>query len=89
MSEFQRELLDMTDDEVEMTLANILSDLADISTAVDKSYIVAVTPGKIPVLITNGEIDTSLRWDSREAEIPAWFGMDVNKGLDSLSIREA
>lgn len=63
MTQFAKKLLDMTEDQVTMALANILAEIRDISTATDKSFTITVAPDMNPVLIVDGRVNTDFVYD--------------------------
>lgn len=75
MTDFQEKILDMTYDEIDMELADIVARLRDISDAVDRNITVTVTPDKKPVVLIDGEVNDRISfgeesWDS----IPCFEG---------------
>lgn len=62
MTQFAEEILDMTEDQVTMAIANILCDIRDLSTALDKCFTITVAPDMNPVLIVDGKVNNDFSY---------------------------
>lgn len=80
MTLFAEKLLDMTEDQITTALANILSEIRDISTATDKSFTITVAPDMDPVLVVDGKVSNDFIYD----KIPGFEG--TMEQLNNLTI---
>lgn len=87
MSEFQKKLLDMPEEDLVMAIASAISELNDISQATGKTFCLTVSPDNTPILIADGKIDNDFTFEKREISIGGLPGFgDVLGQLDRLSI---
>ena len=56
MTDFQQNLLVMTEDELAMSIARVMNDLSDIASATDKSFALVAHPDQPPVILVNGAV---------------------------------